>query len=162
MKITTERTMELDLEKDKNFIKHQLDLFFHENKDNLEKKEEIREPKISHLMTNSVTGESYWEDFTFSKELIYVIQPKDLLPLQLGDIRKITFIDMSNRKFELEFCTTQITSQADPYSESEVINNKYKKYVVSDNGKHSELYKHLMTKYLIMLEQMKERKNKGE
>lgn len=74
MKITTERTMELDLEKDKNFIKHQLDLFFHENKDNLEKKEEIREPKISYLMTNSVTGESYW----IKRRTVYRINKKRL------------------------------------------------------------------------------------
>lgn len=161
MEIITEKTIKLDLEKDKEWIKHQIDLFYEENRDNLEHKEEVRNQNTSYLLGNSITGETFWHNIDNS-ELTYIIQPKSSSQIQLGYIRNITFVRLPSKRFELDFCISQTTTQPDTYSKSEIIENDYKRYEIYDNGKHSELYKHLMTKYLIMLEQMKERKNKGE
>ena len=38
MEIIAEKTIKLGLEKDKEWIKHQIDLFYEENRDNLEHK----------------------------------------------------------------------------------------------------------------------------
>lgn len=73
MEIITEKTIKLDLEKDKERIKNQIDLFYEENRDNLEHKEEVRHQNTSYLLGNSITGETFWHNIDNS-ELTYIIQ----------------------------------------------------------------------------------------
>lgn len=128
MRITTERTMELDLEKDMAVIIPAVKKFFDSNSGNLEIKKVMINEDVSYFHQSSITEESYFEEFKFPPKPAYVIQPKIISPLGFGDVRKITYINES--VFEIEIVNKEICKQDNILYSEEVVKQDYKTYKI--------------------------------